>query len=143
MTLWFRPVCDELYHTVARWYTTYETGEVESHRKWLNLDGVIVDRPTRYAHRIAFKPIEVQHLATIMTALAPASDVTKEVLKLQTGLRRGRLLPGGKYVVTIAWWKQDLREILEVLLQAQRGATTTLEQTLEKQKQAGKDLFEV
>jgi hypothetical protein len=143
MSFWFTPVCEDLLRTLAVVHADYERGEVESTRPWLNLDGVIVDRPTRYAHRVAFKPVELQHLLTIMQMLAPASDVTKEVVKLHAGLRRGRLLPGGKYLVTIAYWKQDLREILEILLRARNGETEPIDQALAKQKQSGKDLFEV
>lgn len=143
MSFWFTPVCDDLLRTIAIWYASYERGDVESDRKWLNLDGVIVNRPTRYAHQLTFKPIELVYLVRIMTALAPKSEVTAEVTKLQAGLRRGQLLPGGAYRITVAYWKEDIQEILEALVRAKRGETEPFDLTLEKQKRDGKELFEV
>lgn len=142
-SLWFTPVCDDLLKTVAHWHARYDQGEIESDRKWLNLDGVVIDRPTRYAHRLAFRPVEIQHLLRIMTALAPTSEVTKEITKLHGGLKRGRLLPGGKYLVTVAYWKEDVAEILEALIRAKTGQLETFDQLIKKQKQDGKELFEV
>lgn len=139
MSYWFRPVCDDLLRIIVSWHANYERGEVESDRKWLNLDGVVVDRPTRYAHRIAFRPIEVEYLLQIMRLYAPQSEVINELVKLSIGLRRGRLLPGGRYLVTIAYWKQDLREMLVALLTARDGQVVEIG----KPRTDGKDLFEV
>ena len=136
--LWFTPVCDTLLQTVAHWLATYERGEVYASRKWLGRDGV-VDRPTCYAHRLAFRPNELQHLLNILTHLTPKSEVLADIGELQAGLRRGRLLPGGKYVVTVAFYKQDIQEIYDALVRARAGETAPLDAP----KSDGKELFEV
>ena len=151
--LWFVPVCDDLLLTIAKWYANYENGGVYADRKWCNLDGVLVDRPTCFIHKVVLKPIEVQHLARIMEALAPKKSITADVRKLHEEMQvRFRRMPAnlrprqstdGKWIIDIAYYKEDLYDIYETLVRAKTGQTETMEDTIKKQKEAGKDLFEV
>src|ERR1700678_2203674 len=86
--LWFRPVCDDLLVKILRWLMEYEKGEVYSTRDFLTVDGHRVDRPTRYASRIPLKPLEVQNLVSIMSALAPDNPLTADLKVLQQGMAR-------------------------------------------------------
>lgn len=141
--LWFRPVCDTLLLWIYQWYANYERGEVYSTRDWLNLDNVVVKKPTRYAHRLSVHPLEMRHLVTILQALEPDHALTKDIIHVNSKLRQGQLRPGGKYVITLAYYKEDIAFLLHTLLRAKTGRAVTLEQVLVEQQQAGKGMFEL
>jgi len=151
--LWFKPVCDDLLGKIHRWWVNYERGEIFSTREWLDREGNKVDKPTRYAYRIPFRPLEIQHLVSILEALAPANSLTKDMKELHESMKhrfinlnlknRPRLLPTGEWMVTLAWYKADIEEVLTLLLEAKSGKSRTIESLTEQQKEQGKDLFEV
>ena len=151
--LWFKPVCDDLLGKIHRWWVNYERGEIFSTREWLDREGNKVDKPTRYAYRIPFRPLEIQHLVSILEALAPANSLTKDMKELHESMKhrfinlnlknRPRLLPTGEWMVTLAWYKADIEEVLTLLLEAKSGKSQTIESLAEQQKEQGKDLFEV
>jgi hypothetical protein len=151
--LWFKPVCDDLLGKIHRWWVNYERGEIFSTREWLDREGNKVDKPTRYAYRIPFRPLEIQHLVSILEALAPTNSLTKDMKELHESMKhrfinlnlknRPRLLPTGEWMVTLAWYKADIEEVLTLLLEAKSGKSRTIESLTEQQKEQGKDLFEV
>jgi hypothetical protein len=151
--LWFKPVCDDLLGKIHGWWVNYERGEIFSTREWLDREGNKVDKPTRYAYRIPFRPLEVQHLVSILEALAPTNSLTKDMKELHESMKhrfinlnlknRPRLLPTGEWMVTLAWYKADIEEVLTLLLEAKSGKSQTIESLAEQQKEQGKDLFEV
>jgi hypothetical protein len=151
--LWFKPVCDDLLGKIHRWWVNYERGEIFSTREWLDREGNKVDKPTRYAYRIPFRPLEIQHLVSILEALAPTNSLTKDMKELHESMKhrftnlnlknRPRLLPTGVWMVTLAWYKADIEEVLTLLLEAKSGKSQTIESLAERQKEQGKDLFEV
>jgi hypothetical protein len=151
--LWFKPVCDDLLGKIHRWWVNYERGEIFSTREWLDREGNKVDKPTRYAYRIPFRPLEIQHLVSILEALAPANSLTKDMKELHESMKhrfihlnlknRPRLLPTGEWMVTLAWYKADIEEVLTLLLEARSGKSQTIESLAAQQKEQGKDLFEV
>lgn len=151
--LWFTPVCDDLLKKMARWLAGYEMGEVYSTRDWIAMDGNKVDRPTRYLHRVAFKPVEWQHLTRIMETLAPKNELVKDLKAVEASMqrrftdmpvaKRPRLLTNGEWLIPLAYWKQDLEEAVAALLRAKTGQTETMETIAEQQKKDGKELFEV
>ena len=151
--LWFKPVCDDLLGKIHRWRVNYEHGEIFSTREWLDREGNKVDKPTRYAYRIPFRPLEIQHLVSILEALAPANSLTKDMKELHESMKhrfinlnlknRPRLLPTGEWMVILAWYKADIEEVLTLLLEAKSGKSQTIESLAEQQKEQGKDLFEV
>ena len=151
--LWFKPVCDDLLGKIHRWWVNYEHGEIFSTREWLDREGNKVDKPTRYAYRIPFRPLEIQHLVSILEALAPTNSLTKDMKELHESMKhrfinlnlknRPRLLPTGEWMVTLAWYKADIEEVLTLLLEAKSGKSRTIESLAEQQKEQGKDLFEV
>ena len=151
--LWFKPVCDDLLGKIHRWWVNYERGEIFSTREWLDREGNKVDKPTRYAYRIPFRPLEIQHLVSILEVLAPANSLTKDMKELHESMKhrfinlnlknRPRLLPTGEWMITLAWYKADIEEVLTLLLEAKSGKSQTIESLAEQQKEQGKDLFEV
>jgi len=151
--LWFKPVCDDLLGKIHRWWVNYERGEIFSTREWLDREGNKVDKPTRYAYRIPFRPLEIQHLASILEVLAPTNSLTKDMKELHESMKhrfinlslknRPRLLPTGEWMITLAWYKADIEEVLTLLLEAKSGKSQTVESLAEQQKEQGKDLFEV
>ena len=106
--LWFKPVCDDLLGKIHRWWVNYERGEIFSTREWLDREGNKVDKPTRYAYRIPFRPLEIQHLVSILEALAPTNSLTKDMKELHESMKhrfinlnlknRPRLLPTGEWI---------------------------------------------
>lgn len=139
---WFSPICDNVLTKIVLWLSKYEQGEVAATRDWVNLDGVVVKRPTMYGHAIAWKPIELQHLVRIVEALEPKADILPELKKLQANIKKGQLIPGGQYLVRIAYHRQDIEKIFEILMKAKTGRQTIAE-TATQQKEQGKDLFEL
>jgi hypothetical protein len=150
--LWFKPVCDDLLGKIHRWWVNYERGEIFSTREWLDREGNKVDKPTRYAYRTPFKPLEIQHLVSILEALAPANSLTKDMKELHESMKRRfnnlnlknrpRLLATGEWVITLAWYKADIEEVLEILLRA-RDNRPSFEDTRKEQERSGKELFEL
>jgi hypothetical protein len=151
--LWFKPVCDDLLGKIHRWWVNYEHGEIFSTREWLDREGNKVDKPTRYAYRIPFRPLEIQHLVSILEVLAPTNSLTKDMKELHESMKhrfinlnlknRPRLLSTGEWMITLAWYKADIEEVLTLLLEAKSGKSRTIESLAEQQKEQGKDLFEV
>ena len=151
--LWFKPVCDDLLGKIHRWWVNYEHGEIFSTREWLDREGNKIDKPTRYAYRIPFRPLEIQHLVSILEALAPTNSLTKDMKELHESMKhrfinlplknRPRLLPTGEWMITLALYKADIEEVLTLLLEAKSGKSQTIESLAEQQKEQGKDLFEV
>jgi hypothetical protein len=142
VSVWYRPICDHVLTKIILWLAKYEQGEVAATRKWVNLDGVLVDRPTMFGHSIAWKGIEFQHLIRVIEAVEPKAAILPDLRKIQSNLKKGRLLPGGQYLVRIAFYKEDIENIYNILMKAKTGVHTITE-VAEKQKTQGKDLFEL
>ena len=141
--LWFSPICDQVLAKLVHWYRAYETGEVFATREWLNLDGIKTDRPTKYLHRIGFKTAELRHLVRILAEQAPGSHLALDFEKVLAGLRRGQLYPGGVYVVKLAFYRDDIREVVALMMRAKGDRSQKLEEVLLRQNEQGKDLFEM
>lgn len=139
---WYSPICDRVLTKIVMWLSRYEQGEVAASRPFMTLDGFTVDRPTLYGHKIAWKPVEMQHLVRLIEEVTPKAEYLPDLKKVQANLKHGRLLPGGEYLVTIAFYRQDLLTIYETLMKAKTGVLTVAE-TAAKQKDQGKDLFEL
>lgn len=149
--LWFTPLCDEVYRKIAIWDAMYWIGEIHSTRKWVNPTSVQVeDKPTRMAHDIPFREIELDHLVRIVEALRPNSPLAIEVKEIKRLWKFGRPLHGYKLVrsywskiqlpsgihrtVTVAFYPEHVKEILAVLNEAKAGQKDNA--------RPGKDLFE-
>jgi hypothetical protein len=140
--LWYTPVCDHALAKLVRVYLTYERGAIYSTREFVTKDGRKVDRPTRFANSIAFKPNEVDHIVRILQTIAPENPLLGLWKDVQAGIKRGRPVLGGEYVVTLAWYQQDVIESIQLLLKAKTGKAQSIDDFVGGQKQEGKDLFE-
>ena len=140
---WFVPVCDAVMAKVQHWLNAYERGEESADRKFVTMNGRIVDRVTMYAHKLLLKPLEVDHLVRLLNALAEHQELTADFRKVRAGMMRGRLHPGGFYEVTLNFYKQDVAEILDVLKRAKSGKLKTLDQLVKERTDEGKGVFEV
>ena len=49
---WYRPVCDILLAKMQRWFDMYERGDEAASRKFVTMNGRIVNKVTMYAHRM-------------------------------------------------------------------------------------------
>lgn len=156
---WFVPVCDELYLKVALWDEAYKFGEVHSTCQYLEKDGQVINKPTRYAHRIPFRLVELEHLIRIIEDLKPGSTLVEELEQVKAVWKYGKPVMGNRYMlsywskiilphgvhrlVTLAFYPEHVKEIRNILKEAKTGQTNAaLEQIMEEKKQAGKDLFE-
>lgn len=129
--LWYRPVCDKLHAKIAFWYSNYERGEVAYTAQWLNLDNVVVDRPTRYAHKLPFTTAEFGNLVRILMALEPKHTLTADLTKVYTSMQRRfndiplvnrpQLLTSGEWLITLIYWIDDVKWILDLLAEAKSG----------------------
>ncbi len=140
-TTWYTPVCDDLLRKVANWYLTYRRGDPAASRPWINMSGRTVDRVTKYANRIRFKPNELDHLIRILDALAKTRELVDFYRKVKAGLRRGKLLPGGEYEVILDAYPQDVEETLEALVRAKTGKLKSIDDIAKEQMEQGKMPF--
>ena len=136
-------MCYTLMAKIATWLQMYERGDESASRPFVTLNGRIVDRVTMYAHRIRFKTQEIDHLVRLLHALAEHQELTADFARVRKGMTNGRLVPGGEYEVTLNFGKQDVQELLDVLIRAKTGRLKTIEQIATEQTDAGKGMFEV
>jgi len=147
-------VCDELLLKIAIWNQAYWFGEVHSTRKWMNpKSGLVEDKPTKTAHDIPFREIELDHLVRFMEALRPNSPLLEEIAELKKVLKYGKPVQGYRYttsywskitlpkgihrVITMCFYPEHVKEILSILEEAKTGQKSAAEAKL-----SGKDLFE-
>lgn len=152
MALWFRPVCDQLLVKIQAWHDKYHRGEVYSTRLYANPIGVVEAIPQLYLHRVPLRPLELKNLVTIMQELAPKSKVTKDLVTVheQMGSRfssmpvasRPKLMMSGEWVIPLAYYQDDIKGIIDVLLRA-RDNRQSMEEIQNAKKDEGKSLFEV
>ena len=141
--MWYSPVCDDILRKVIAWYVHYRRGDPAATRAWVSLDGRVVDKVTRWANRIRFKPNELDHLIRILDALAPTPALVDFFRKVRAGLKCGKLLPGGEYEVILNAYIQDVEETLQALLRAKTGQLKSIEDLVKEQTDQGKSPFEV
>jgi len=135
---WYSPICDSVIQKIYSWYVHYNRGDPSADRPWVNIEGRVVDRITKYAHRIRFKPAELDHLIRILDALATTPELVDYFRFVRNGIRRGKLLPGGEYEIVLNAYKKDVEETLTALIKAKTGRTTDIADTVKKQVEAGK-----
>lgn len=140
---WYTPVCDRVLAKMQMWFQLYERGEESASRKWVTMNARVVDRVTMYAHRLKFKPLEIDHLIRLLDALCEHKELAEDFRKVRNGMQRGRLHPGGEYEVVLNFYKADVAEILDVLMRAKSGNLKTLDQVVKEQTESGKGMFEV
>lgn len=157
--LWFAGICDELLTKVAIWDQAYWVGEVHSTRQFLELDGRIVDKPTKIAHELPLREIELDHMIRILEAMRPESQLLGEFQDIKKIWKYGKPVRGFRFmksywsrftlpqgihrVITIAFYPEHVKEVLNTLLEAKTGQkVATIDAVVEKQKESGKDLFE-
>jgi hypothetical protein len=139
---WYVPVCDRLLQKIQHWYQVYDRGVESASRKWITMNARIVDRVTMYAHNLKFKTQEIDHLVRLLDALSPHPELTADFKLVRAAMQRGRLYPGGEYEVTLNFYKQDVVDILNVLIRAKTGQLKTVEQLAKEQAASGKGMFE-
>jgi hypothetical protein len=136
-------MCDTLMAKISTWLQMYERGDESASRPFVTLNGRIVDRVTMYAHRIRFKTQEIDHLVRLLHALAEHQELTADFTKVRQGMTKLKLVPGGEYEIPLNFYKQDVVEILDVLIRAKTGRLKTVEQSAAEQAESGKGMFEV
>jgi hypothetical protein len=138
---WYRPVCDQLLTRLIQWYKKYDMGKEAADCPQVSMTGQIVKVITKRAHKVAFRPTELDHLLRLMTASNVNSTLIEDFTRVRDGLQHGALRTGGFRVVELVFYRQDLEEIIHGLLRIKTGKLS-IEEVAEQQKEAGKDLFE-
>lgn len=150
--LWFAGVCDELYQKIALWNQCYWTGgEVHSTRLWMDPKiGQPVPKPTRMAHRVPLREIELDHLLRIVEALRPGTPLLEELQQVRKIWKYAKPvkgyvfscgywsrvpLPHGMHrSITLAFYPEHVKEMVDILQEAKTGQKPI--------KPDGKDIFE-
>lgn len=159
--MWYHGICDELLQKIALWNQTYwSCGEVHSTRKWLDpKSGQVQDKPTKVAHTIPFREVELEHLCRIVNSSRPGSQLSKELDGIRSIWRNGKPVVGNRYnksfwsvvqlptgihrLITVCFYQEHVKEILEILSKARDGQKAeTIDMQLQTAKESGKDLFE-
>lgn len=114
------------------WRTAYERGEVESTCKFHDPVSGIIDKPTRYAHKITWHPAEFDHVARIVRAACPNKPLIEEVERVRAMIPRGKLRPGGRREVTLAFYAEHIDEIIRAMETARGSSKPTLAEQVEE-----------
>ncbi len=117
--------------------------------------GLIEDKPTKTAHDIPFREIELEHLVRLMEALRPNSPLLEEVTKIKNLWKYGKplkcilyaksywakiKLPKGIHrVITVCFYPDHVEEILSILSEAKTGQKLA---AIEFGRRPNKELFE-
>jgi hypothetical protein len=137
--LWYTPLCDRVLAKVQLWCATYERGEVNATCKFNDPQLGLIDKPTRYAHAIAWTTAEYDSLLRILEAGCENKALVEELRYIRDyKLPHGRLVLGNARVVTMAFYREHVNLILKTLLEARDGKSKTIADYGEE----GKSLFE-
>ena len=152
MSLWFRPACDHLLAKMQIWHDKYEKGSVYSTRDWLSQVGAVEKVPTRYMHKVPFTPTEFKYLVSLMQEMEPKNKLTADLAKIGeamaarfTGMplaSRPKWLLSGEWIIPLAYYRTDVKEIVDALIRA-RDNRQSMEEIQKNKKDEGKALFEV
>ena len=122
MSLWVRGVCDSMLLKVRDWKRRWPAGAVAATREYMHKTGSVEGVPTKRAVQVAWHPKELEHLVRILKAARPEWQFVVDLEEFcGSGLRRGRLLPGGLYLTDMVAYGEDLAEILEIVTNAKAG----------------------
>lgn len=140
--LWFAGICDAVLARLQAWYQHYDRGEIHSTRPFLNHDGNIVDVVQKREHRVPWKKMELERLYQILLALRPKSPLVPDVKKLLDNIDRCPLGNGGYRIAPLIYYRDDVKELIDAMVEAKQGKTETVESILEEAKSSGKSLWE-
>jgi hypothetical protein len=141
---WYTPVCDDVLRKIFMWHSRYNSGDPSATRPFVELNGRVVDKVTRVANRIRFKPNELDHLIRILDALTPTRELVDFYRKIRQNIKsRGHLVAGGEYEVIIDAYLQDAEETLKTLVRAKTGKLKTIDELVKERTEQGKMPFEV
>lgn len=159
--LWYSGVCDELYIKIAMWEHAYwNGGEIHSTREWLDPNsGQVVPKPTRMAHRVPLREVDLEHLIRIVGALKPDSEMLAELTEIKVMWKYAKPVHGYRYThgywsalilpkgihrsITLAFYPEHVKELMELLKEAKTGQKTlSIQQQIDQKKSEGKDIFE-
>lgn len=140
---WYKGVCDDVLKQLKVWLARYEQGEVAATRDWLDpKDLKVKPLPTKFGHRLFFKPAEVDHLVRIVGELKP--HLKPDLLQVQKMVPRARMMSGGYRELVLAFYRKDIEEMVEAMETARQGMkATTLSDRVHQNVEQGKDPFEV
>ncbi len=145
--LWFTPVCDIVLRKIAIWWAQYTRGDPSADRPFMSMDGKVIDKITRFANRLKFTDNELGHLVRVLDSVAPADPLNSERMlveyfrKIKDGAKRGQLLPGGEREVVLDAYKQDVEEVLRMLVRAKTGELKTMDDFVKEQTETGESPF--
>jgi hypothetical protein len=125
--LWFSPICDQMLYKLRLWRQNYERGEVAATCKFHDPVAGVVDKPTKYMHKIAFRPLEFGYFVQILEALCPNKPLVEEIKLFQKeSLPKGQLTIGGARIVSMAFYPEHLDLMIKAMMEARDGKTKTL-----------------
>ena len=136
--LWFAGVCDSLLRKLTFWFDNYDKGSVSRERDML-LKGEVIKVPVQYAHQIIWHPREIDFLVQLFYYYQPKSSLTEDLVRVQKGLKQGRMIPGAvgnSYMSTMVFWKDNIQEMVKLAIDLRDGKSE-LDSYLEEKKPGG------
>lgn len=150
MAMWFKPVCNNVLTKVAVWYAMYQQdlksptnthGKVYASKSYMNLRGELEDRPTMFLYEIKFTLNEMDHLMRMLNEVIPDEKVTQTMANVAKGLRKGILVPPFYYLIKLALYPEEVKQIVDALLRVKNGTTASIDDLVLDQE--GKAPFEL
>lgn len=161
MAQWFSGICDDLLSKIVIWNSIYWAGETHSTRKYMDENtGRVVDKTTRCAHRVPFRLVELNHLVRIAAESKPGSELLKELESIRDIWKHGQVIHGNRFgygywskvklpdgmhrVITLAFYPEHAKEILDMLMEAKSGQkAANVDFAIQKKESEGKSVFEM
>lgn len=121
-------ICDRILGTLKHWKFVYHKGSVSAKRKQNQLFGKemkVVDVPTRYANKIAWRQSDLEYLIKILEAKCPDWPITKDFRRNFPKWKYGQIVPGGGRIIEIDLYFQSLCQIISLMEAIRDGKVYT------------------
>lgn len=149
--IWYEPFCTTLLQKMIDWHNDYESGKVFATRDFMTKSGQIIPQPTKYLNKVSFRVIEFKYLSLIMSEILPNSLLTKDINNIYDNMvNRFSNIPVSKnkpvftvrneWVLSLAFYKEDIADIIRVLLTARDGVIVSQENKTEELFMAEKNV---
>jgi len=128
-SLWVSGTCDRIILTLQKWIMIYHNGKVSATGRYLTSPGEQgpqpqeIERPTRYACKVAWTEQDLDYFIKILEAKIPDHPVTKDLRTNFPKWKNGKLIHGGARVVTMDIYFSNLVELYRLMEAVRDGKT--------------------
>lgn len=144
MTIWYKGISDQVLAKFQAWRSAYDHGDVHSTRKFLTKRGVLEDRVVKRAHQIGWSASELAEAVRLLGSSEEGRTYAEEFKAVQKIWSKGQPVPGGRRLVTLAFYQEHVNQMCDLLMRVKDQEThQSIEERIQQAKEGGTDLFEI